>query len=172
MIRGFAENYENDANRPNFLSPRDYVTPWLQAGRPAYDPTTRSITVLDTGRVVGPFVSSTASPGYVAGNLVGAGVPNSLFLTTTIPNTVPNPQFVQGINFQDTGRPIRLIDNGTTVDYFLRNPNVAGVNYPTAQTNPATATTTLAALGWVANDPRQLPTSRCNQQVSLRLDQV
>lgn len=160
VIRGFAENYENDANRPNFLTPRDYVTPWIQAGRPAYDPTTRSITVLDTGRVVGPFVSSTLSPGYVAGNLVGAGVPNSVFLTTTIPNTVPNPQFVQGINFQDTGRPIRLIDNGTTVDYFLRNPNVAGVNYATAQTNPATALTTLAALGWVAQDPRYLVADR------------
>ena len=160
VIRAFAENYQNDANRPNFLNPRDLVTPWIQAGRPAYDPTTRSITVLDTGRVVGPYVSNTLSPGYVAGNLIGNGVPNTVFLTTTIPNTVPNPQFVQGILFDTPGRPIRLINNGAPTDYFARAPQIAGVNYATAQTNPATALTTLAALGWVANDPRFLVADR------------
>lgn len=164
VIRASAENYQNDANRPNFLTPRDYVTPWLQAGRPVYDPITRTVTVQDSGRAVGPFVSSTASNGYVAGNVTGASAVSNLFLATTtanpIPNTVPNPQFVQGIQFEDTARPVRLINGGNTVDYFARNPQVAGVNYATAQTNPATALTTLTALGWVAGvngvgaDPR------------------
>ncbi len=156
VIRGFAENYQNDANRPNFLTPRDFVTPWFQAGRPAYDPTTRTVTILDTGRQIGPFVSNTNSPGYVAGSILGAGAPSTYFLPTTPANTTLNPQFVQGINFEDTGRPIRLINGGASVDFFQRNPLVAGVNYPTAQTNPATATTSLAALGWVAQDPRYL----------------
>jgi outer membrane receptor protein involved in Fe transport len=34
VIRGFAENYQNNANRPNSLTPRDFVTPWFAAGRP------------------------------------------------------------------------------------------------------------------------------------------
>jgi len=156
VLRGFAENYQNDANRPNFLTPRDLVTPWIQAGRPSYDPTTRMVTRLDGGQTFGPYVSSTLSPGFVTGNTVGSAAVSNLFLTTTIPNTVPNPQFVQGIQFEDTGRPIRLINGGTTVDFFARNPPVAGANYPTAQTNPATSTTTLAGLGWVAQDPRYL----------------
>lgn len=157
VLRGFAEAYRNDANRPNFLTPRDMVTPWLQAGRPSYDPTTRMVTVMDTGRVVGPYVASTQSPGFVTGNTVGANAVSNLFLTTTIPNTVPNPQFVQGIQFEDTGRPIRLINGGTTVDYIARNPLIAGVNYPTAQTNPATTTVANPGLlGWVPQDPRYL----------------
>lgn len=62
ILRGFAENYRNDANRPNSLTPRDFVSSWFAAGRPAYDPTTRMITVLDTNRVVGPYVSNVNSP--------------------------------------------------------------------------------------------------------------
>ena len=160
VIRGFAENYQNDANRPNFLTPRDFVTPWLDAGRPAYDPLTRQVTVLNSGVVSGPYVSSNQSPGFVTGNLVGAGALTTLFLTTAIPNTVPNPQFVQGIQFEDTGRPVRLINGGGTVDFIARNPQVAGVNYPTAQTNPATALPGFAGLGWVAQDPRYLIADR------------
>lgn len=160
VIRGFAENYQNDANRPNFLTPRDLVTPWLNAGRPVYDPTTRQVTVLNTGAITGPYVNSTASPGFVTGNVIGASAVSNLFLTTTPPNTVPNPQFVQGIQFEDTGRPVRLINGSGTVDYFARNPLVAGVSYPTAQTNPATALPGFGGLGWVAQDPRYLIADR------------
>jgi len=157
IIRGFAENYQNDANRPNFLTPRDLVTPWLQAGRPSYDPTTRMITVQDTGRVVGPYVNNNQSPGYVnaalspvgVAYLTGASVPSTLFLTTPIPNTVANPQFVQGIQFEDTARPIRLINGGVPVDFFNRNPGF----FAPAQTNPATAVPTPASLGWTIASP-------------------
>ena len=160
VIRGFAENYQNDANRPNSMTPRDLVTPWLQAGRPAYDPTTRMITVLDTGKTYGPYVSNANSPGAVAGNIFGAGAPSTLFLTTTPANTVPNPQFVPGIQFEDTSRPLRLIDGGGSIAFFQRNPVVAGVNYPTAQTNPATATVALGTLWPTAGDPRYLIADR------------
>lgn len=144
ILRGFAENYRNSANRPNSLTPRDFVTPWFQAGRPVYDPTTRSITVLDTNRVVGPFVSNINSPGYNAAvnAILGAGAPS----------TINRPQFVPGIQFEDTSRPLRLIDNGQSIAFFQRNP----VLYAPAQTNPATATPTPASLGWTPNDPRYL----------------
>jgi len=133
VLRGFAENYLNNANRPNSLTPRDFVTPWFQAGRPAYDPTTRMITVLDTNRVVGPYVSNVNSPGYIASvnTVLGAGAPS----------TITSPQFVPGIQFEDTSRPLRLIDNGQSVAFFQRNP----VLYAPAQTNPATATPTPAS---------------------------
>lgn len=144
ILRGFAENYLNSANRPNSLTPRDFVTPWFQAGRPVYDPITRSITVLDTNRVVGPFVSNVNSPGYNASvnAILGAGAPS----------TINRPQFVPGIQFEDTSRPLRLIDNGQSIAFFQRNP----VLYAPAQTNPATATPTPASLGWTPNDPRYL----------------
>ncbi len=144
VIRGFAENYRNDANRPNSLTPRDFVSSWFAAGRPAYDPTTRQITILDTGRVLGPYVSNVNSPGYVASvnTILGAGAPG----------TLNNPLFVPGIQFEDTTRPLRLIDNGQSIAFFQRNP----VFYAPAQTNPATATPTPASLGYTAGDPRFL----------------
>ena len=152
VIRGFAENFRNDANRPNFFTPRDYATTWLQSGRPAYDPVARTVTILDTGRVLGPYVTSTSSPGYSAGvnNVVGTNA-----LTTLTSNL-----YVPGIAFDDVGRPLRRIDNGAIIDFFARQPQVVGSNYPGAQTNPATTTQTLAALGWGPGDPRYLTVDR------------
>ena len=147
ILRGFAENYRNDANRPNSLTPRDFVSSWFAAGRPAYDPTTRMITILDTNRVVGPYVSNVNSPGYNAAfnNVLGAGAPSTLSAANA-------GQFVPGIQFEDTARPLRLIDNGRSIAFFQRNP----VFYAPAQTNPATATPTPATLGYTAGDPRFL----------------
>ena len=156
-IRAFAENYQDNANRPNGFTPRDLVTPWFQAGRPAYDPTTRMVTVLDTGKTYGPYVNSTLSPGYVPTYNTGGGALSGYFLSAATPaNTVLNPQWLNGIYFDDTSRPIRLI-NGTgpnnTVYYFQRQQPL----YAPAQTNPATATPTPATLGWATGtDPRFL----------------
>jgi len=142
VIRGFAEGFQNKANRPNFMNPRDQVTPWLQAGRPAYDPTTRTITVLDTGRTFGPYVSTNQSPGYNA-------AVNTILGTGALTNT-SSPLFLPGIQFDDVSRPVRYIDGGSPVLLFQRNP----VLFPPAQTNPATATPTPTSLGWALNDPR------------------
>ena len=147
-IRGFAENYQNDANRPNFFTPRDQVTPWLQSGRPVYDPLTRMVTVQGTGRTYGPYVSSTLSPGYLAAvnNIVGVNA-----LTTTASNL-----FVPGIMFDDVTRPIRRIDNGAVIDYIQRQPQF----YTTAFTNPATSVASAGSLGWTTQDPRYLYVDR------------
>jgi outer membrane receptor protein involved in Fe transport len=39
-IRASYEGYHNYNSRPNSVTPRDYVTPWINAGRPTWDPVT------------------------------------------------------------------------------------------------------------------------------------
>ncbi len=114
------------------------MTPWLQAGRPAYDPIARTVTVLDSGKVTGPYTLSNLSPGYVAGALTTDGA-----LTTTT-----SSQFVPAITWADPTRPVMRIDDGNLVDWFQRQP----VFYAPAQTNPPTATPTTK--GFPKNDPR------------------
>lgn len=155
VIRAFAERYSNDANRPNFLTPRDQVTPWLDSGRPVYDPVTRMVTIQDTGEVKGPYVTSTLSPGYdpLVNRILGA---NSLN-TINNPATNNNPLWVPGIAFDDVGRPLRRIGtDGDTIDFFARS----NVFFRPAHTNPQTAVDSAASLGWVANDPRFLIADR------------
>lgn len=139
VLRAFAENFTNRANRPNSLTPRDFVTPWLEAGRPVYDPLTRRVTVLNTGAVTGPYVFSTLSPGYVAGMLANA---SNLTSTTS-------SQYVPGITYDNVSRPVMRVD-GTIIDYFQRQPTLAR----TAFTNPAQTAPTPANQGWVAGDAR------------------
>lgn len=85
-LRGSFEKYSNSNRRPNSLTPRDYVTPWLEAGRPAYDSQTRSVTVLDTGEVIGPFYLDTAAPGYDPDTMYTGG---RAFYDDTSPTYVP-----------------------------------------------------------------------------------
>lgn len=61
-IRFNFENYDNKNRRPNTISPVDYVTQWNLAGRPTYDALTKQITLLTTGQVYGPYISSESSP--------------------------------------------------------------------------------------------------------------
>ncbi|MBS0664376.1 MAG: TonB-dependent receptor plug domain-containing protein [Verrucomicrobia bacterium] len=92
------EHYRNFSNAPNSQTPRDYVSEWLRAGRPGYDPLTRSVTIMDSGAVIGPYVTSTASPGYTAGMIVGNPA-----ITQAPTATVPNAQYIPGIQFGVTG---------------------------------------------------------------------
>jgi hypothetical protein len=141
MIRGFAENYRNAANRPNFQTPRDFVTPWLQAGRPVYDSSTRMITVLDTGVVKGPYTASAASPGFVTGNPVGQGAVT----------TLTSPLYIPGIQFDTPSRPnLRIDTDGDTIDYYQRQLQF----YRTVWSNPQATLPTASSLGWAAGDPR------------------
>ena len=132
------ENYDNKNDRPNGTTPRDFVTPWLQSGRPAYNSVTRMVTILDTGRVVGPYVSSTLAPGWAPGVIVGA--PATVALTSTT-----SPQFVPGIQF-DAGRTAQFVDRGTLVGFWNQNPSAITVNVP--------ATAARTAAQWLAYDNR------------------
>jgi outer membrane receptor protein involved in Fe transport len=77
-ITAYAEFYNNYANDENSLLPEDLVTPWLAAGRPVMNPITGMVTDLATGKVLGPYVSSTTSPNYVAGEPTGTGALTSI----------------------------------------------------------------------------------------------
>ncbi len=65
-------NYKNAAVRPNFTTPRDYYTDWIRAGKPAWNPVTRLVTlangtVLGTGNVPGSTTPYSANPSFFTG---------------------------------------------------------------------------------------------------------
>ena len=149
VIRGFVEGYNNHANRPNFFTPRDWVSPWIAGGRPAYDPVTRMVTVQDTGRVVGPFLTSNQSPGFISNAVTPVG--HGQLATRT------SPYFVPGIFFDSTNLGMRTIDTaGNTIGFFQRNPTAT---YRQGDTNPA-VNNTPATWGFVPQDPRYMITDR------------
>ncbi|MEO5960765.1 MAG: hypothetical protein ABIZ49_10575, partial [Opitutaceae bacterium] len=107
VIRGSLENYENKNRRPNSTSPRDFVSPWIAAGRPFYNPVTRMLT--RNGVVSGPYNLSD-------GNSI-------LALYAASGNTV-----------QEFGnsRPVTAIEGGGgEINFMMQHisstPNVAGV---------------------------------------------
>ena len=129
-IRGSYEIYENENRRPNSLTPRDFVTPWFEAGRPAYDPTTRMVTVLDTGEVRGPFDVSANSPTYQEGDkLFGAA-----FWDETSRHYTP------GIVDSDArvGRPVIMVGQDGYIATEKRTDYGDGsANYPVSMAAPA-----------------------------------
>lgn len=129
------ENYDNKNDRPNGLLPRDFVTPWLQAGRPAWNPVTRMVTILDTGRVLGPYVSDTRAPGWVPGQPVG---------NTNISSTT-SPLFVPGIQI-DSGRTIQYVNQGSQVGFWMDSPSGLTLGLPAAGSRTAAQ--------WIAYDDR------------------
>lgn len=116
-IRANYENFREDMSRPNELTPVDAITPWLEAGRPAYNPVTRMVTIQDTGATVGPYFydddSFYATEGVPAGN-------NGL-------NRQTSPFYVPGINLV-SGRAVTLI--GSRDNYFTTDTAARGVNKP------------------------------------------
>ncbi len=52
-IRGSYESYHGIQRRPNFITPRDGITPWIAAGRPTWDPVT--FTAKRDGVPIGAF---------------------------------------------------------------------------------------------------------------------
>ncbi len=53
-IRFNIEDYDNDYRRPNSVTPRDFVTPYREAGSPSWDPTTYTATLADGTTIVAP----------------------------------------------------------------------------------------------------------------------
>lgn len=50
-IRAWIERYNNNASRPNSLTPRDLVSEWVEAGKPTWDPTTGTLKKADGSTV-------------------------------------------------------------------------------------------------------------------------
>jgi hypothetical protein len=108
------EHYDNYNNRPNYLPPQDLVTPWLQAGRPGWNPVTQRITFAD-GRVTQPYLNSTLDARYIAG--VTASNDGQLSGTTS-------PFYIPGIAFA-TRNSLR-IDQGRPVSYWVGSATAGG----------------------------------------------
>lgn len=108
--------YKNSSVRPNYTTPRDYYTDWLEAGQPGWNPVTRLVTFPD-GRVMGN------------GNVIGSTTPYSVA-----------PSFFTG--GAETRSPFQIGAPGETpywtMSRYTGNPsNPAGNNY--AVTDPYSA---------------------------------
>lgn len=65
-------NYENEAVRPNFTTPRDYYTGWIAAGKPGWNPITGLVTlengdVYGRNNVLGSTTPYTSTPSFFSG---------------------------------------------------------------------------------------------------------
>ncbi|HEY3755458.1 MAG TPA: TonB-dependent receptor [Opitutaceae bacterium] len=107
-IKASFENYSNYNADPNFVTPIDYVTPWIDAGRPVWNTLTDQVTYLATGKTSLPYALTTTMPNYVAGGPVG----NTALTSTT------SPFFVPGLTFGSATHNILFIDQGQTQAFF------------------------------------------------------
>jgi hypothetical protein len=109
--------YNNTSRRPNFTTPRDNVSGWIAAGRPAWDPVTRLITV------------NGVTYGQGTGGTLAAGSTTPI---TTLPDYFDNSPS-DGRSFMRIGRPgeaphwtIPTVSN--LANYSLTNPLGSGIN--------------------------------------------
>lgn len=103
--------YTNKAQRPNFTTPRDNITGWLAAGKPAWDPVTRLITI--DGVTYGQNTSS--------GNQLVAG--------STIPITNALPSYFS--NSPSEGRSFIRV-GGSGEELYWTIPTVTNAFTPAA----------------------------------------
>ena len=61
-IRASLESFKNENRRPNSITPRDAVTPWIAGGRWTYNPVTGIMASLDTGEQRGPVSQVNSGP--------------------------------------------------------------------------------------------------------------
>lgn len=135
-IRANYELYRNDQSRPNTLMPIDAVTPWIDGGRPSYDPITRMITV--GGQTVGPYAFSEDSPYWVGGGVPANG---NAVTNETLADGSPNPLYVPGIAFVG-GRYITMIDSAASqfvTDTRMTGVTMNGQNPPYTESPPDVA---------------------------------
>ncbi|MDQ8182782.1 TonB-dependent receptor plug domain-containing protein [Pelagicoccus sp. SDUM812005] len=156
-FKGSFENYRNKNNRPNTLTPRDYVSEWVDAGRPAYDPSSQTVTFLDSGKVVGPFVGRTDSPYIDEVRAYIMALPNYDATKWNTPNStgtnamtsyngvsivgsqamtnVDSALYVPGLGVANS-RPTMQVANSQVVNWFQAAPGQYRAGWGTAS-NPA-----------------------------------
>jgi hypothetical protein len=158
------ENFDNQNRRPNYITPRDAITPWLQSGRPVWNPVTQMITLLDSGRTYGPYLTDTRDSRYAAAIAAYPALSQTLLPSTarisignTWLSTLTSPLFVPGIQFR-SAHNYMLFDQGSLISAWQGSPSsTAQPTFPTGI--PATSAGTPAVLrsqqDWVlaANRP-------------------
>ena len=143
-ITAYAEFYNDNQDAENTLLPTDYVTPWLAAGKPVMNPITGMVTLLATGKQMGPYVSSTTSPNYVTGELTGTGALTS----------ITSPLFVPAIS-ASTAHITEFYANGQFL-YSFQPQQTLGSNYgglipPQVPTTPLTASQAMVRSEFMTN---------------------
>ncbi len=145
-ITGSFEYYANNNNRPNYIEPSDYITPWVEAGRPGWDPTTQTIT-LANGTVKGPFLASTLDPRYAAALATGVTLSvngSGAFTGTTSAYYVPGLAVL--------GHNSLNVDGGQFVNAFVANATTGANTNGSAALPAATAAGRTAAQWIIANN--------------------
>ncbi len=94
-LRANVEHYSNYNRRPNSLTPRDFVSPWIAAGRPTYNPVTGILT--KNGTTSGPYDGSVGA----SGDALMAASENTL-------------------SFDGNTRPVLEIEQGQELAYVMR----------------------------------------------------
>jgi len=114
-VRANIEYYDNPNQRPNSITPADEVTPWIQAGRPTWDPITYTATV--NGVTTAPITNNLLLPqglGLGLGNS-NDGFPNFYIVHGQVQLW---EQAELGTNFGAPGSPTNAVGtvNGTGVN--------------------------------------------------------
>lgn len=109
-FKGFVEGYTTESRAPNQIMPRDGVTPWLQAGRPVWNPLTRQVTYLDSGRTTAAYgVNDTLVVPINGANVTLTG--NAILTDTR------SPRYVPGLGFDNTRATFTINPDGSYLAY-------------------------------------------------------
>lgn len=114
-LTGSFEHYDNYNNRPNYAMPIDFVSEWIQAGKPSFNPTTQMITFAN-GSTKGPYLIDTRDARFVSTAVTPVG--NAQLDTTTSPLYVPSLTF--------PGRNRIRFDAGKIVDFWADSSLTGG----------------------------------------------
>ena len=114
-VRANIEYYDNPNQRANSFTPSDEITPWINAGRPTWDPTTFTATV--NGVTTAPITNNSLLPTGLASGLGNAsvGVPQFYIVQGQVQLW---EQAQLGTNFAAPGTPTNAVGavNGTGVN--------------------------------------------------------
>ncbi|OAM89083.1 TonB-dependent receptor [Termitidicoccus mucosus] len=126
VIRVSYEDYRNAASRPNSITPTDYATPWIEAGRPTWNPLTGTLTRAD-GTVLASGVRYNDKRTQLMPTVGGLGGPLYAGYGVTVYNDSFNTRALQ-----------QFIDNGQ-IAYFsmARKPDdiTSGTPSPSTVSN-------------------------------------
>ena len=133
QITASVSAYHSYGNRPNFTTPRDNISYWLQSGKPTWDPVTQTVHVI--GSTLGPFSASTYNgPDYFTPTVTGLNTKSQLFVDSGGVGYWSAPSTYSNVNGPTSGAQT------TRVMYTNSSPGVSGgriSNQPLFTTTPA-----------------------------------
>jgi hypothetical protein len=139
------EHFDNYNNRPNYAMPIDFVSEWLEQGKPSFNPTNQMITFSNGRTAMGPYLIDTRDPRFVSTAVTPVGA--TAISTTTSALYIPSLEFA--------ARQRLRFDNGRIVDMWVDS----ALTGATATTLPnsvfaAPAVTARTAAQWIAASAR------------------